>query len=305
MPSNVKKAYAEINGQQYPATYSEELQLWVVEGNAPSESSWSQPEHKYAITLHSEDNAGNSATMTSSDPTYGEELKIRVLEKTKPVATITSPTQGSILGSSTQNVTMEIQDSGGSGLNLESVVFKVNGSTIPNSSLSWSDGSDGKKTCTYQAENLSDGSNSLSLQVTDNDGNVSEIDTVTFIISTAAPLLSVESPTDNLVTNSNKVKIKGTATPGSEAVTIVSVTANETDIDPDDDGVFDFEYTLPSEGQNTIVIKATDSLGKTSEVVRHVLLDTKAPIFSDVQLDDKVVDANGHFRLTFKLVDPE
>ena len=304
MPSNVKLAYATINGQRYNATFDNESQEWVVEGNGPSDSSWSQPGHKYAITLYAEDNAGNDATLTSDDETYGDELLLRVLETTKPVATIVSPTQGSILGSDTQNISLELQDFGGSGLNMESVVFKVNSVQIPNSSLSWEDSGD-KKVCTYQATDLSDGSNTITLKVNDNDGNESDTASVTFIISTAAPLLNVESPTDNLVTNSNKVRIKGTATPGSEAVSIVSVTVNEQDIDPDDDGVFDYEYTLPSEGNNQLNIVATDSIGKTSTVVRNVLLDTKAPIFSDVHLDSKTINANGHFRLTFKITDPE
>lgn len=304
MPSNVKLAYATINGQRYNATFDNESQEWVVEGNGPSDSSWGQPGHKYTITLYAEDNAGNDATLTSDDETYGDELLLRVLETTKPVAAIVSPTQGSILGSNTQNISLELQDFGGSGLNMESVVFKVNNVQIPNSSLSWTD-SGGKKVATYQATNLSDGSNTITLKVSDNDGNESDTASVTFIISTAAPLLDIESPTDNLVTNSNKVRIKGTATPGSEAVSIVSVTANGQDIDPDDDGVFDYEYTLPSEGDNQINIVATDSIGKTSTVVRNVLLDTKAPIFSDVHLDNKVINANGHFRLTFKITDPE
>ena len=304
MPSNVKLAYATINGQRYNATFDTESQKWVVEGNGPSDSSWGQPGHKYAITLYAEDNAGNDATLTSDDETYGDELLLRVLETTKPVATIVSPTQGSILGSATQNISLELQDFGGSGLNMESVVFKVNNVQIPNSSLSWKD-SGSKKVATYRATDLSDGSNTITLKVNDNDGNKSDTASVTFIISTAAPLLDIESPTDNLVTNSNKVRIKGTATPGSDAVSIASVTVNGQDIDPDDDGVFDYEYTLPSEGNNRLNIVATDSIGKTSTVVRNVLLDTKAPIFSDVRLDNKVINANGHFRLTFKITDPE
>lgn len=93
---------------------------------AGAESSYSQPNHTYPITLHAKDAAGNETVMEASDPTYGDELNIRVLEKTKPTVTIVSPTQGSVLGSATQDIVMELQDAGGSGLNMASVVFKVN-----------------------------------------------------------------------------------------------------------------------------------------------------------------------------------
>ena len=91
MPTGVKTAYAMINGQKVVARYHEDTQRWSVETSAPAESSWSQPDHVYQITLHAEDNAGNTVEMTSSDPTYGDQLKVRVLEKTAPAATIIQP----------------------------------------------------------------------------------------------------------------------------------------------------------------------------------------------------------------------
>ena len=160
--SQIVETWAEYKGSRYNATYSEETQSWDVDIPAGAESSYGQPNHTYPITLHAKDAAGNETVMQATDPTYGDELNIRVLEKTKPTATIVSPTQGSVLGSATQDIVMELQDAGGSGLNMASVVFKVNNVQV-SSGLTWSDGADGKKTCTYHATNLSDGSNSVSL----------------------------------------------------------------------------------------------------------------------------------------------
>lgn len=223
--SQIVETWAEYKGSRYNATYSEETQSWDVDIPAGAESSYGQPNHTYPITLHAKDAAGNETVMYSTDPTYGDQLNIRVLEKTKPTATIVSPTQGSVLGSATQDIVMELQDAGGSGLNMASVVFKVNNAQV-SSGLTWSDGADGKKTCTYHATNLSDGSNSVSLQVTDNDGNVSDVATVSFVISTQAPTLNVTSPTENLLTNSKQVTVSGTAAAGSDAVTLSEVTIN-------------------------------------------------------------------------------
>lgn len=79
----VKQSYAMVNGVKMLATYDSDTQLWTVEGNAPADSSWSQPDHVYKIELHAEDEAGNSTVMTADDKTYGNQLKLRVLEKNK------------------------------------------------------------------------------------------------------------------------------------------------------------------------------------------------------------------------------
>lgn len=297
----VKQAYAMLNGVKMLATYDSETKLWTVEGNAPAASSWSQPGHVYNMTLHAEDTAGNTTSMTSSDATYGAQLKFRVLEKTKPTATIVSPTAGSVLGASSQNIVMELQDQGGSGLNMASVVFKLNGTAIT-SGLTWTDGENGKKTCTYKASGLSDGSNRIELQVSDNDGNVSTMATVNFVISTAAPTLNVTSPADNLITNSSKVTVAGTAAAGSDAVTLAQVTINGAAVTVGSGGAFSKEITL-AEGANTITIVAKDNLGKTTTVTRKVTLDTKAPVITDVVADATTVDASGRIRVTFKVTD--
>lgn len=300
--SQIVESWGEYKGSRFNAVYNDDTGLWDLDIPAGAESSYGQPNHTYPITLHAKDAAGNETVMQATDPTYGDELNIRVLEKTKPTATIVSPTQGSVLGSATQDIVMELQDAGGSGLNMASVVFKVNNIQV-SSGLSWSDGADGKKTCTYHATNLSDGSNSASLQVTDNDGNVSDLASVTFIISTSAPTLNVTSPAEGLLTNSNKVTVAGTAAAGSDAVTLSSVKINGTPADVGSGGAFSEEITL-QEGENTITVVAEDSIGKTTTVTRHVTVDTQAPIISDVEAEATTVNANGQIHITFKVTDP-
>lgn len=298
----LKTPYALVDGIKMLAAYDSTTQMWTVEGNAPAKSSWGEPNHVFPVTLYAEDEAGNVTTMTADDEDYGDQLKLRVLEKTKPTATITSPTTGSVLGASSQDIVMELLDSGGSGLNMSSVVFKVNGTTI--TGLTWTDGSGGKKVCTYNATGLPDGSNTIELQVSDNDGNVSEKSTVTFIISTAAPTLNLTSPANNLLTNSNKVTVAGTAAAGSDAVTLAEVTINGTAVTVGSGGAFSKEITLSTEGENVITVTAKDNLGKTTTVTRTVTLDTKAPVISDVVAEKTTVDAGTRIKITFKVVAP-
>ena len=146
-------------------------------------------------------------------------------------------------------------------------------------------------------------SNSVSLQVTDNDGNISDVATVAFVISTSAPTLNVTSPTEGLLTNSNRVTVAGTAAAGSDAVTLTSVKINGEVVSFGSGGAFSKEITL-REGENEITVVAEDSIGKTTSVTRHVTVDTKAPIISDVEAEATTVNANGMIRLSFKIVDP-
>lgn len=300
--SKIVESWGEYKDSRINAVYNNDTKRWDLEIPSGAESSWGQDDHKYPVTLHTKDAAGNETVMQATDPTYGGQLNFRVLEKTNPVATIVSPTHGSVLGSATQDIKMELQDTGGSGLNMASVVFKVNNIQV-SSGLSWSDGADGKKTCTYHASNLSDGSNSVSLQVTDNDGNVSDLASVTFVISTSAPTLNVTSPVEGLLTNSNKVTVAGTAAAGSDAVTLSSVKINGEDVSVGEGGAFSKEITL-QEGENTIAVVAEDSIGKATSVTRHVTVDTKAPIISDVVAEATTVSANSMIRISFKVTDP-
>lgn len=300
--SAIKETYIMFNGQKVVAQYDERTKTWTATTNAPANSSWSQPDHVYKVEIHAVDAANNKATMTSADPTYGNQLKIRVLEKSKPTATIVSPTQGSVLGASEQDIVLEMSDAGGSGLNETTVVFTVNGESHAGD-LSFTD-HEGKRRATYHATGLNDGQNTITFRVTDNDGNVSELVTTTFVVSTTAPSLTVNTPTEGLITNSNRLTVTGSTTPGSNAVTIADVKVNNASVKLSGDRTktFSHEVTL-TEGKNTITIVSTDSIGKATTVTRHVTLDTKAPIITDVVAEATTVDSGGTIKITFKVAD--
>lgn len=300
--SAIKEAYIMFNGQKVVAQYDERTKTWTATTNAPANSSWSQPDHVYKVEIHAVDAANNKATMTSADPTYGDQLKIRVLEKSKPTATIVSPTQGSVLGASEQDIVLEMSDAGGSGLNETTVVFTVNGESHAGD-LSFTD-HESKRRATYHATGLNDGQNTITFKVTDNDGNVSELATTTFVVSTTAPSLTVDTPTEGLITNSNRLTVTGSTTPGSNAVTIADVKVNNASVKLSGDSTktFSHEVTL-TEGKNTITVVSTDSIGKATTVIRHVTLDTKAPIITDVVAEATTVDSGGTIKITFKVTD--
>lgn len=310
--NNVKEAYAMINGVKTSATYDPDTQLWTVNATAPAASSWSRPGHVYEITLHAEDLAGNKVEMTSADETYGAQLKLRVLEKSLPTATIEYPTTNSVLGKSTVEIKLHIQDAGGSCLNLSEVKFKIDESDVPieawytayDEGDSISGDSVSEAFAKYSKTGLSDGIHTLTLTVKDNDGNEATLNTVTFTISTAAPKLDITSPIENFITNSKTVTVSGTATAGNEYVSITEVTVNGDAVDPlEESGTFSKDVTFEEDGEQTITIIAKDSAGNTVTVARKITIDTKAPIITEVHTENVTVDASGKVKITFKVVE--
>lgn len=314
--SNIKKAVVRFNGQELVATYDTQTQLWTATATAPSTSSYGQADHVYKAEVYAEDEAGNNTKVDANDGTYGNQLKIRVLEKTKPEGQIRTPSNGSVLGASTQNVLIAVTDNGGSGLNNASFKLKVNESIVPLKSgdsagytIEAGSGADnGKTLIKYTATDLADGANTVTFEFADNDGNHGDTLTSNFTISTAAPSLNITSPADNLLTNSKNLTVAGAAATSVSGVTISKVVI-KIDGGADDvvtlgsNGAFSKQITIDQDGRHTITIIATDSLGKTTQVVRNVTIDTTKPVITDIKASATTVDAGGRVVFTFKVTD--
>lgn len=300
MSSGVANAYAIIDGKKIIARYDANEDLWIIEGNAPATSSWSQPGHMYGITLFAEDEAGNVASMDSTDPTYGSQLAIRVLETVPPEAKILTPTSMSVIGVNQAEITLEMSDNS-SGINMSSVSAILNGADISNQ-LEWTN-LDGTYTGTYLATGLNDGTNTVEFSVQDNDGNVWEANSVTFIVSTRAPALNILTPAEGVITNGETITVSGIVSTFNSAVSIASVKVNDVTVPFDSKtGEFSYLYSL-NEGNNTITIIVTDSVGNSTQVIRTVLRDSKAPIITDVSTESVVVETSGMIRVVFRVTD--
>lgn len=297
---NIRTVYAMINNQKVLASYDPETQTYTVETDAPAESSWSQPEHVFHVTLHAEDEAGNTAEMDSTDPTYGEQLKIRVIEKTSPTVTITGPTESSVFGEDQVTLMGTIYDEGGSDINVSSVTFNLDAQGEEPLEIF---GSVGNYSFSKLLEDLSDGLHTIVVTATDNDGNTASSETVTFAVSTVAPSLVIASPMEGLITNQTRITVTGTAKAGSTVTSIASLTINGQTVEVDPyTGEFEYEVDI-TEGRNEIVIIVTDSIGKTTQVVRTIYLDTEVPIITDVVAEALTVNAGERIRITFKVTE--
>lgn len=300
----IQTAQAVINGQTYNLTYNSETQLYEAEITAPQKSSYNNNiGHYYPITIKVTDTAGNTTTVTDTDATLGDDLKLYVEETTPPVISIISPTDGQTTTNNKPTVTWQVTDND-SGVNPDTIGITINNGGKITEGITKTAITGGYK-CTYAITfSLPDGTNTIKCDASDYDGNEAVQRNVSFVVDTIPPSLSVTSPVNNLITNNKTLAVTGTATDVTSSPVSVTVKLNDGSAQHATvgiNGVFSLNITL-SDGTNIIVVTATDSAGKTSSVTRTVTLDTKAPVISDVTIPD-IVSVGQTFKISVKVTD--
>lgn len=301
----VKTVQTTINGQTYTLTLNSSTGKYEATITAPSKSSYNQSGHYYGVTVKATDDAGNTSSKDAADSTLGSSLQLKVREKVAPTLAITSPTAGSYIINSKPTITFTVKDDD-SGVNPSTIGItidsgsKVTGDAITKKAIT------GGYECTYTPSSaLSDGSHTIKIDASDNDGNAATQKSVTFKVDTVPPTLSVTSPADGLVTNQAALTVKGTtndATSSPVKVTIKLNSGTAESVTVGSDGSFSKALTLAA-GTNTITVVATDSAGKTTTVTRTVKLDTSAPVIKSVTLNPNPVDAGKTFIISVEVVD--
>lgn len=275
----------KIAGTEYSLVYNGTSGKWEKSINAPGSTSWGQPGGVYACEVTATNSAGTSTTVTTSTPTIGNNLKLRVKETVKPVINITSPASGAFVTNNKQPIVFTVTDeSGGSGINISSLVVKVDGTTVSGTnSAAITNG----YSCTYTPSSvLPDGSHTVAVNVSDNDGNTATQKSVTYTIDTVPPTLNITSPAENAILASTTVTVSGSTNDSTSSPVSVTIKVNggaAQSATAGGDGTFS-KSVVCAEGANTIVITATDGAGKTSSVTRHITIDTSAPAITNVSI---------------------
>lgn len=300
----IQTAQAVINGQTYNLTYNSETQLYEAEITAPQKSSYNNNiGHYYPITIKVTDTAGNTTTVTDTDATLGDDLKLYVEETTPPVISIISPTDGQTTTNNKPTVTWQVTDND-SGVNPDTIGITINNGGKIAEGITKTAITGGYK-CTYAITfSLPDGTNTIKCDASDFDGNEAVQRSVSFVVDTAPPSLSVTSPANNLITNNKTLAVTGTATDATSSPVSVTVKLNNGSAQSatvGTNGAFSLNVTLAEE-TNTIVVTATDSAGKTSSVTRTVTLDTKSPVISQVTIPE-TVNVGQTFKISVKVTD--
>lgn len=106
----VKTVQYIFNGTTYTLTKNTSTGKYEATVTAPNKSSYSQTDHVLGGTVKATDEAGNTTTVDQTHTTLGAALKIRVKEKVAPVVSISSPSSGAYLTSTTPTIEFTVTD---------------------------------------------------------------------------------------------------------------------------------------------------------------------------------------------------
>ena len=287
----IKTVRAQVNGQWHTLTLNPSNGHYEAEITAPSVTSYNQPNHYYNVTVEATNDAG---TTVSASGTTIPGLQLQVRERIKPVVTITSPSNGARITNNKQPVLFTATDeTNGSGVDLSSLVVKLDDVLVPSEQISNSAITNGYSFTYTPAEALSDGSHTVTVDISDHDGNTADQKTTTFIVDTVAPTLNVTAPTEGYITNTAELTVVGTTNDVTSSPVTGKITLNSADqgaVTVNTGGAFSKQITL-AEGANVIVITATDAAGKSTSVTRNVTLDTSQPAITSATITPNPVDA--------------
>ena len=281
---------AQINGTWYTLTAGSN-NTYTATITAPGSTSFTRTGGYYDVTIEATNTAG---TVTTQNASGLSSLKLVVREKVAPVITILSPTNGAAVTNNKQPVAFTIVDeAGGSGINLSSLVVKQDSTTVASSAITTTAITNGYSVTYTPASALSDGSHTVTITVSDNDGNAATAKSTTYKVDTVPPTLNITAPANGLVTNASSLVVRGITNDTTSSPVTVKITLAGTDqgsVTVGTDGSFSKTLTLAN-GSNTIVITATDAAGKASSVTRTVTLDTSKPVVKSATITPNPVDA--------------
>ena len=280
---------AVIDGQTYPLTLSEDGS-YVLAGTAPAESSANEPGGYYGVQIIAADEAGNEITINQEDGTWGDQLQLEAYESTKPTVTITYPSADSRINTCTPTITAQLRDND-SGIDPATLDLRINGGSkitqgAPGLTLTPVEGGYDLSYAVPTA--LDEGQTTISVGVSDQDGNAADPASITCTIAVTAPTISLSSPAEGLVTNQAAVQITGITSDDQLTSVTLTVTVNGHDQGPvtvdGQTGAFAVSAN-PShmqEGSNVITVKVVDATGLEAEITRNVTLDTIPPRIVEV-----------------------
>ena len=287
----IKTVRAKVNGTWHNLTYNSSTKKWEASITAPGATSYNLPGGCYDIEVEATNDAGTTGTASAATL---DGLKLVVKEKVAPVITILSPSSGAYVTNSKQPVVFTVIDeTGGSGVDLDTLAVKQDGVSAAASTLAKTAVTGGYSVTYTPAAALSDGSHTVTIDVSDHDGNAAAQKTTSYTVDTVPPTLNVTAPEAGLITNSASLTVRGTTNDATSSPVTVKVSLNGVDkgaATVSADGSFTKALTLAN-GSNTIVVTATDAAGKSSSVTRTVTLDTSVPVIQSAEVTPNPVDA--------------
>lgn len=208
------------------------------------------------------------------------------IDNTPPEIWINAPAVGTYTNNTTPDIAATYRDFG-SRVVPESLRFALNSEELGVTC----EKTDADRDC-QPAAPLHDGEHSLSATIEDLAGIVGEADPVTFTIDTIPPEITVESPSEGLITNQLEVPFAGFLNEWAD------MTLDNLALAIDANYTFATTLDLLVEGESSFSLKATDRAGNTSSRTMIVTRDTIPP--APVSVDAVTVEflADGNIRIS-------
>lgn len=269
---------------------------------APGRTSYHEYGNYFNVKVEATNTAGTIGTADASDLSG---LRLFVKERIAPVITIKSPSVGAYVTNNRQPVVFEIKDeSGGSGVNINSLVVKQDGTAVNPATITHTHPEGNTFKVTYTPDSaLSDGQHYVSIDVKDFDGNSATKKEIYYNIDTVPPTLNVSEPAEGLVTASQTITVSGSTNDQTSSPVTVRIKLNGSDqgnVEVKSSGQFDKSVMLV-EGNNTIIVTATDTAGKQSSLTRNVVLDTSVPVVTSATIQPNPVDVGNTMIITVEV----
>lgn len=265
----ITQVRAQFNGQWYTLTYNEDARAYQT-AITPDTFSGGQPDGYYDVTVEATNDSG---VVVTTDGGNLPGLRLVVRETIPPILTLVSPEAGYVT-TNTPAVTWTAQDNaGGSGIDPDSAMVKLDGKAVPAEQVSVTVGAGGTYTITYTpGAALAEGPHTVQAGISDNDGNTATME-ANYIVDTVPPALSALLSFEEVVVDAYTVTITGqsndaTAPPVTMTVMDNGAAAGAPEVEPD--GRFSFLLNLEV-GENHITVTATDRAGLTTTASYYII----------------------------------
>lgn len=299
----IKKVRVRVNNVWTELTYNSGTGKYEGNITAPGTTSFHMDGGYYPMEVEATNDAGTVTVVNDADATVGQKLRLMVKEKIKPVIVLKTPTNGAYLQNNKQTVIFTVTDeAGGSGVKESTIKLTIDGTVYGTDSFIRETITNGCQYTYTPSSALSDGEHTITISAQDNDGNSAAVINAKVIIDTVPPTLNVTSPGDTITNNSvcTVAGVTNDATSSPVTVTIKLNSGTEQAVTVQSDGRFSKAITL-TEGNNSIVVKATDAAGKMTTVTKTVQLDTTVPKVIGVTLQQNPVSASSSVTISIEV----
>ena len=223
----ISQVRAQVNGTWHALTYNSSTGKYEATITAPGSTSFNLSGGYYNVKVEATNTAG---TVGRADGTSVTGLRLVVKERVAPVITIVSPSSGAFVTNSKQPIVFTLVDEvGGSGINLSSLVVKQDNAIVSSNTIVTTAITNGYSVTYTPSSALADGSHTVTVNVSDNDGNAATQKTTTYTVDTVPPTLNLTSPADGLITATASLNVSGSTNDATSSPVTVKITLNGTD----------------------------------------------------------------------------